>query len=136
MRILVLAKPNVSAGHPDVRHQMQFVAHVPGIAMDHCDQRLAELLRPRKGIEHAVFFDREWLAGLGQGCEGVHVDAAGEVFAVTEEHGCAQTRVVVEVAVRLGQAEEGVRIEAVEDLGSVDSDQDDLVAALDGDLDF
>ena len=48
VRVLVLAKPHVGAGHPDVGHQMQFVAHVPGIAMDNHDQELAELLGPSK----------------------------------------------------------------------------------------
>jgi hypothetical protein len=38
VRVLILAKPHVGAGYPDVGHQMQFVAHVPGIAMDNRDQ--------------------------------------------------------------------------------------------------
>ena len=133
VRVLVLAKPHVGAGHPNVDHQMQFVAHVPGIAVDDRDQGLAELLGPGEGVEHAIL-DRERLAGLGQGREGVHVDAAGEVPAVAEEHRRPQARVVVEIVVRLGQAEEGVRVEPVVDLGPVDPDQDDLAAPLDGDL--
>jgi hypothetical protein len=51
---------------------------------------------------------------------------------VAEEHRRPQARVVVEVVVRLGQAEEGVRVEPVVDLGPVDPDQDDLAAPLDG----
>jgi hypothetical protein len=35
---------------------------------------------------------------------------------------------------RLGQAEEGVRVKSVVDLGPVDPDQDDLATPLDGDL--
>jgi hypothetical protein len=53
---------------------------------------------------------------------------------VAEEHRRPQARVVVEVVVRLGQAEEGVRVEPVVDLGPIDTDQDDLAAPLDGDL--
>jgi hypothetical protein len=53
---------------------------------------------------------------------------------VAEEHRRPQGRVVVEVVVRLGQAEEGVRVEPVVDLGPIDPDQDDLAAPLDGDL--
>jgi hypothetical protein len=53
---------------------------------------------------------------------------------VAEEHRRPQARVVVEVVVRPGQAEEGVRVEPVVDLGAVDPDQDDLAAPLDGDL--
>ena len=101
--------------------------------MDNHDQGLAEMLGPGEGIEHAIL-DRERLAGPGQGPEGVHVDAAGEVLAVAEEHRRPQARVVVEVVVRLGQAEEGVRVEPVVDLGPVDPDQDDLAAPFDGDL--
>jgi hypothetical protein len=129
VRVLVLAEPRVGAGDPDVGHQVQFVAHVPGIAMDNRDQGLAEFLGPGEGIKHAIGH-RERLAGPGQGREGVHVDAAGEVLAVAEEHRRPQARVVVEVVVRLGQAEEGVRVEPVVDLGPVDPDQDDRAEPL------
>ena len=64
---------------------MQFVAHVPGITVNHRDQGLTELLGPGEGIKHAVL-NRERLAGRGQGREGVHVDAAEEALAVAEEH--------------------------------------------------
>jgi hypothetical protein len=131
--VLVLAKPDVGAGDQDVGDQMQFVAHVPGIAMDNRDQGLAELLGPGEGIEHAILH-RERLAGLGQGREGVDVDAAGEVLAMAEEHRGPQARVVVEVVVCLGQAEERVRVEPAVALGPVDPDRHDLAAPLDGDL--
>jgi len=93
--VLVLARPHVGAGDPDVGHQMQFVAHVPGIAMDNRVQGFAEFLGPGKGIEHAILH-RERLAGLGQEREGIHVDAAGEVLAMAEEHRGPQARFVVE----------------------------------------
>jgi pimeloyl-ACP methyl ester carboxylesterase len=38
---------------------MQFVAHVPGIAMDNHDQGLAEMLGPGEGIEHAILASGE-----------------------------------------------------------------------------
>ena len=52
VRVLILAKPHVSAGHPDVGHQMQFVAHVPGVAMDNGEERLGEDgRRPGQGVD-------------------------------------------------------------------------------------
>jgi hypothetical protein len=41
--------PHVGAGHPDVGHQMQLVAHVPGIAMDNYDQGLVTDPMPQCG---------------------------------------------------------------------------------------
>jgi hypothetical protein len=102
VRVLVLAEPHAGAGHPDVGYQVQFVGHVPGIAVDHRDQRLGQVLGPGEGIEHAIG-DRERPAGSGPGREGVHVDAAGEVLAVAEEHRRPQAQVVVEVVVRRPQ---------------------------------
>jgi hypothetical protein len=71
---------------------------------------------------------------LARGAKASTSIAAGEVLAVAEKHRRPQARGVVKVVVRLGQAEEGVRVEPVVDLGPIDPDQDDLAAPLDGDL--
>jgi hypothetical protein len=71
VRVLVLAEPHVSAGHPDVGDQMQFVGHVPGIAMDNRDQGFAELLGPGEGIEHGVLYRVEPVMALSQSSLGV-----------------------------------------------------------------
>jgi hypothetical protein len=65
---------------------------------------------------------------LARGAKASTSIAAGEVLAVAEKHRRPQARGVVKVVVRLGQAEEGVRVEPVVDLGPIDPEQDDLAA--------
>ena len=55
MRVLVLAKSHVGAGHPDVGHQMQFVAVELGIATRRaCDASGAALARGLSGSSFGV----------------------------------------------------------------------------------
>ena len=100
--------------------------------MDNHDQGLAQFLGPGEGIEHAVL-DRERLARRGERRKGVHVSATGEVLPVAEDNRRPQVRIVVEIVVRLGQAEISVRVEPIVDLGRINPDQDSR-RVLDGDL--
>jgi hypothetical protein len=53
---------------------------------------------------------------------------------VSEEHRRTQRRVVLILVIRFRQAEVGFRIDPVLDRGAIDPDQNNLAAALDGDL--
>jgi hypothetical protein len=88
MRVFVLTKIGVRGGNPDVRHQKQFVRHVPGIAVHGHDERLAEEgLTLGQRIDHSLARD-PGLVRRYDHFERLDIDPPREVLAVTEENGC------------------------------------------------
>src|SRR5262249_57041774 len=76
-----------------------------------------------------------WWAPSGNECRlrRIDVDAAREVLPVPEEDRRAERRVVLVLIQHFGQPHTRGRIETILDERSIESDEDDIVAAFDGD---
>src|ERR1700722_3886364 len=113
---------------------MEFMTHVPGIAMRHCDQRLGEFFRSSERIELGlVEFER--LAGFCKSRKSLYVVPEAEAITMTEEHRRTKRRIVIEIVVGRGETVKGIRVDFVQHLRSVDADEHNLFSPFNGHLD-
>src|SRR5258708_2448962 len=132
--ILILTEARVGRGYADIGGEVEFVAHVPGVAMDNGEQRLREDgRRSGQGVDGAALSDTRSI-GCYSCLKGIDVNASGKVIPMSEQHGRAQRRIMVVLIVGLGQSVVSLGIDPIVDVWAIDADQDDLPTALHRDL--
>jgi hypothetical protein len=98
---------------------MEFMTHVPGVAVHHNDKRF-RLLRPPEGIELNLT-KGESLPALGKSGKGLDVIPAGEVLVVAKEDRRPERGIVIEIVVSRSQTVKCLGIDMVEILRSINT---------------
>ncbi len=134
MGILILTEAGVGGGYAYIGGKVKFVAHVPSVTVDSDNQRLREDgRRPGQGVDGSRLSYARSIRCYS--ClKGIDINAPGEIIPMSEQYGRAQWRIMVVLVIRLGQPEEGFRIDPIVDVRSIDADQNDLPTALHRDL--